>query len=506
MEKAKEMMSFVEKGFKNETAAHEMEEGLFRKVMEMGYHALGLLFDLHGKCDEGEEQELSNGNIVKRLAEPHSRKYFSVFGEFKLERMVYGTREGQKIEYVPLDSKIQLPKSKFSYLLQNWDQSLATENPYKKVSETFKRIFDLSFSVSGLERTNQKVSEYTDSYWDNQIEIKPAEANQVVVGSADCKGVVIRKSLEEKQMDKEQGKNIVKPASIESSSSKKRNGKKKMAVLGSVYTTTPNPRTTDEVLDSLFRQPSEESTVKQKKLREKPINKHVRASMQRDNNNTLQPAREEIITWLADEFQQRNPTKNIKNILLMDGEEKLWEMGEKLIPQENRIDILDIIHVSSYVWSVVEALYPKNTIVNNIPIVKCFLGRILDGNIVDVISGFKWQASFRNIKGDALKKVLTSCSYFEKNIDRMHYNEYLQAGYPIASGVIEGACRNVVVDRMENSGMRWVLDGATSMLALRCIHLNGDWDHFIHFYIQQEQNSLYPHKPLHNSSSFGMVA
>jgi hypothetical protein len=71
----------------------------------------------------------------------------------------------------------------------------------------------------------------------------------------------------------------------------------------------------------------------------------------------------------------------------------------------------------------------------------------------------------------------------------MAYNEYLQAGYPIASGVIEGACRHVVKDRMERSGMRWILDGAQAMLGLRCIHLSGSWDEFIRFRIKREKLS-----------------
>ena len=74
----------------------------------------------------------------------------------------------------------------------------------------------------------------------------------------------------------------------------------------------------------------------------------------------------------------------------------------------------------------------------------------------------------------------------------MRYDEYLAAGYPIASGVIEGACRHVVVDRMERSGMRWILTGAQAMLALRCIHINGDWEHFMAFHIEQEQHAIHP--------------
>ncbi len=74
----------------------------------------------------------------------------------------------------------------------------------------------------------------------------------------------------------------------------------------------------------------------------------------------------------------------------------------------------------------------------------------------------------------------------------MAYNEYLAAGYPIASEVIEGACRHVVKDRMERSGMRWILDGAHAMLGLRCIHLSGAWDEFMRFRIKRECERLYP--------------
>ena len=68
----------------------------------------------------------------------------------------------------------------------------------------------------------------------------------------------------------------------------------------------------------------------------------------------------------------------------------------------------------------------------------------------------------------------------------------MAAAYPIASGVIEGACRHVIGDRMEGTGMRWVMDGAQSMLGLRCIFINDDWDNFIKFHIEQEQQALYP--------------
>ena len=78
----------------------------------------------------------------------------------------------------------------------------------------------------------------------------------------------------------------------------------------------------------------------------------------------------------------------------------------------------------------------------------------------------------------------------------MHYDQYLAAGYPIASGVIEGACRHLVKDRMERAGMQWTLQGAQAMLNLRSVALNQTWQAFTHFRIQHETERLYPHRNL----------
>ena len=93
--------------------------------------------------------------------------------------------------------------------------------------------------------------------------------------------------------------------------------------------------------------------------------------------------------------------------------------------------------------------------------------------------------------GAKRKRLLAVIGYLENNRSHMRYDEYLAAGYPIGSGVIEGACRHVVKDRMELSGMRWTIGGAQAMLYLRSIYLNGDWKEFDEHRIQTEQNTLY---------------
>jgi hypothetical protein len=87
----------------------------------------------------------------------------------------------------------------------------------------------------------------------------------------------------------------------------------------------------------------------------------------------------------------------------------------------------------------------------------------------------------------------------------MRYNEYLAKGYPIASGVIEGACRHYVKDRMERAGMSWVQAGAQAMLELRSTALNGDWDEFMGFRREQETERLYPHRHTLEAVSWPMA-
>ena len=89
---------------------------------------------------------------------------------------------------------------------------------------------------------------------------------------------------------------------------------------------------------------------------------------------------------------------------------------------------------------------------------------------------------------ESLEKVIR---YFTTNIDHMQYDEYLKAGYPIGSGVVEGACRHLVKDRMERSGMRWEIEGATAVLKLRATYINQHWDQLIEHRINTEQKLLY---------------
>ena len=164
------------------------------------------------------------------------------------------------------------------------------------------------------------------------------------------------------------------------------------------------------------------------------------------------------------------------------------------MPPADIIDILDILHVSSYVWKAAKVFYPHWE--QREAFARDRLLRILQGDVRGVIGGLRQMATKGGLKGDRLKQITTVCGYFQKHAHRMRYDEYLAAGYPIASGVIEGACRHLVKDRMERSGMRWRLVGAQAMLHVRAVYQSSYWDDFHQDRIAREQCKLHPHRAL----------
>jgi hypothetical protein len=136
------------------TPLHQVEHDIWNRVLALGHQALGYFLALLGDGDQGQTLTLPDGSPVERLPQAHPRRYVSVFGEFALSRVVYGSREGQKIDFVPLDNRLALPEGAFSYLLQDWDQALCCEQAFGQAQTTLGRILGLVQSVASLEQMN----------------------------------------------------------------------------------------------------------------------------------------------------------------------------------------------------------------------------------------------------------------------------------------------------------------------------------------------------------------
>ena len=156
--------------------------------------------------------------------------------------------------------------------------------------------------------------------------------------------------------------------------------------------------------------------------------------------------------------------------------------------------VLDLIHVVEYLWEVANALLGE-TNPQRTAWVHAHTLLLLQSRVALLVTEFTELAAAAEQTPAQAKVLREVAAYLDRNQPWLDYARYLAAGWPIATGVIEGACRHLVKDRCERSGMRRVpsgrIDGAESLLHLRCAFENGDWDAFHTFRRRQRHSRLY---------------
>ena len=198
-----------------------------------------------------------------------------------------------------------------------------------------------------------------------------------------------------------------------------------------------------------------------------------------------------LFLWLADEVIRRNPQGSKPLVFLSDGERALHGRQSEYLP-ENATCILDLFHVMERLWKAAWCFFDESTQKREAhQWVEKELRMLLEGKAGYVIGGLRQMMTKRGLKGARRKTIREVVGYFARNRARMKYDEYLASGYPIGSGVVEGACRHLVKDRLERAGMRWIPDGAQAMLNLRATYLNGEWESFWSYHVEQEDERLY---------------
>lgn len=118
--------------------------------------------------------------------------------------------------------------------------------------------------------------------------------------------------------------------------------------------------------------------------------------------------------------------------------------------------------------------------------------RVLTRPVAFVVSGLRKVASHRGTPPKARVSLRKRATYVENNTLAMDYVNALAAGYPIATGNIEVACRHLVRDRMDISGARWTTEGAEAMLEIRALMKSGDWEEYCRFHFSKEHGRCYP--------------
>ena len=451
-----------------------VERDLWKRMLALSRLMLQGFVDLQGPGDLGATLEFE-GRTLNRLEDRHDRRYVSGFGELLISRVVYGSRETQKHEVVPLDSRLCLPESYFSYLLQEWDQSFCVQGSYARSNQSIDRILNLGQSIHSLEEMNRFMAQDVKGFQDAQPAPIPEEEGPLLVLTADGKGVPMRRNPD---------------PDASATGGRRQKGekanKKRMACVGAVYSIGPFKRTVEDVVNDLLRE-------SRRKDRPVPQNKRMRGKLTREIEGVEVKGKEQIFSWFEEQIAFRNPDGNKPMVCVMDGERALWKMLDRY--EWDVVRVLDIYHVLEYLWDAAYCFCPESSDMAQ-QFVTERLRRILEGDVGRVIGGLKQMATKHHLRGHRKKKLFVTINYLHRNRESMHYDDYLAKGYPIGSGVVEGACRHFVKDRMELTGMRWRTDGAQAMLDLRSVFLNDDWEAFQQHRIEANSRNLYPNREL----------
>jgi hypothetical protein len=469
-----EMAAFVRRASQDGRPIDEVERGLWQSMLALGHTLLAGYVAGVGPGDLGEALAYE-GRDLRRLESPHDGRYVSVFGELRISRYVYGTRETQKHEVIPTDAELGLPEGDFSHLLQEWDQAFCVQNSHAESRRTVERILGIGQSVRSLEQMNVSMAESVEAFRSSQPKPAAREEGSILVLTADGKGVPMRRDVEHD------------PPAIRGRRKKgEKANKKRMACVGGVYTIDPFVRTAEDVVQEVLRDARQPD-------RPTPCHKQLRAELTREIDGVEVNGKDQIFSWFAEQVKVRNPRRRKPVVCVMDGERALWRKLLALVP--GVVCILDLFHVLERLWQAAHCFHPEGSEAAQAFVTDRLL-RLLRGEVGYVIGGLKQMATKQKLKGSRSRQLSPVIGYLERNRRFMRYDEYLAAGFPIGSGVAEGACRHLVKDRMELTGMRWRIPGAQAMLDLRAVYINGDWEAFQQHRIKQERRRLYPYRSL----------
>jgi hypothetical protein len=465
------LRDFVQQAARDGQRIDTVEREVFRQLLGLGHTLLSAFVAAQGDGDLGPQAETPEGRIVRRLPEHHDRRYVSIFGELAIDRVAYGTREGQRIERVPLDERLGLPEGEFSYVLEDWGQRLCLKGSFAEAGQSLEMLLGLKVGVRALEQMNRVVAGHAPSFRDCLEPPPPEEEGPLMVVTADGKGVPMRRP------EPDDG-----PRPHHRRTKGEKANKKQMACVGAVYSIKPFVRKAEDIIDEVLRD-------KKAKERPCPQHKHVWAEMTREvEGEPPVTAKEGLFCQLTDELTARNLGHDRPMICLMDGERALWDAQAVYFP--GAVGILDLFHVLERLWAVAHCFHKEGSDEAK-EFVEQRLRDLLQGRVGYVIGGLRRRLKAEKLTSERRKVVRSALEYLGNNKGHMRYDEYLAAGYPIGSGVAEGACRHLVKDRMEQTGMRWTVEGAQAMLHVRALYLNDQWEEFHEHRVEREQARLY---------------
>jgi hypothetical protein len=379
---------------------------------------------------------------------PSARQLGTLFGTVTVHRLAV-VKHGVAGGLHPLDAHLNLPGGKYSFGVQRAAAWSVAQVSYDAAVQNVRGTTGATLAKRQAEELVVNFAvDFQEFYLEQPRE--PERAEDLLVLTFDGVGVVMRPEGLREETRKKAGEGRRRSAAETMANGRQaatEPHRRRMAEVGAVYSLEVASRTPEDVMRELRR-------TGPHKPRPKPKNKRVWASLERP-----------ILSVVDDGFYEalrRDEEKKRRWVALLDGNLDQIDAVERMAHNcgvEVTI-VLDLIHALGYLWSAGKGLLGDVAASE----VEAWVGerceRLLRGQASQVAAGIRRSATRRRLRGPARTAVDKCANYLLKYKEFLRYHEYLRDGLPIATGVIEGACRSVVRDRMDITGARWGLPGA----------------------------------------------
>jgi hypothetical protein len=409
------------------------------------------------------------------------RNLMSVFGPVRIERMGYGAREMSLLR--PLDAELNLPVGLYSLGTGRRVAEEVAKNSFNESVQTIARTTGASVPKRQAEELAVEAAKDFDAFYaqvERQAQLAQEESGPILVITADGKGVVMR-GEDLREATRKASETREHKLTTRLSKGEKRNAKR-MAEVAAVYTIERHIREPEDVIADT--RPIRTADNK----RPRPEHKRVWASLKKEPEAVIDEAFKEAL--------RRDPARRKTWVVLVDGNRTQLDLVEACAKTHGvKVTVVvDFIHALEYLWKAARALVGEGPASEEW--VKERALRLLRNKASSVAAGIRRSATLNGLTGVKRKAADRCANYLIANAARMRYGDCLAQGLPIATGVIEGACRHLIKDRMDLTGARWRLDRAEAVLQLRALRSSGDFDAYWDFHERQE------HQRNHRSNYF----
>jgi hypothetical protein len=423
------------------------------------------------RCAERERrvEVVGADGLERRDVRTSSRRIETPVGEIEVKRLLYQAPGASGI--APLDAALGLPDEKYTLELRRLVAEESAKSSFDEVVELVEKRTGGSVPKRQVEELTVRAAQDFDAFYADRL-LEPEATDALLVLSFDGKGIAMQHADLREATRKAAA---AEPKRLHTRLAKgEKPNRKRMAQVATVYSIAPWHRTSADLLHGL-RDPGD-------KARPRPTNKRVWASAQRSAQGVIDDA--------FAEAHRRDPDHRRRWVVLVDGQRdqiRRVQRAARKVGAEITI-VLDIVHVLEYLWRAAYAFHADGT-----PEAEAWvehqLVKLLSGRSAgEVAKSMRLMADRHGLDATAARPVAKAAAYLVKHTRLLHYDRALADGLPIATGVIEGACRYLVQDRMGRTGARWSLAGAEAILRLRALRASGDFDDYWQFHLAKEHD------------------